>query len=117
MPTFANVDDYIAAQAAATQPRLHELRASIRAAAPAAAEVISYGIPTYKFKGGFVSFGAAKRHCALYGAPLDVFPEDVRGLDMSKGTLRFPLDQPIPAELVRKLVLAKVNGTAAAPER
>jgi uncharacterized protein YdhG (YjbR/CyaY superfamily) len=115
MPTFATVDDYIAAQAAAAQPRLRELRASVRAAAPAAAEVISYGIPTYKFSGGFVSFGAAKRHCALYGVPLDAFPEEVRGFAMSKGTLRFPLDQPIPDELVRKLVQAKVAGRAAEP--
>jgi uncharacterized protein YdhG (YjbR/CyaY superfamily) len=109
---FATVDEYIAAQAAAAQPRLRELRAIVRAALPEAAEGISYGMPTYTFGGGAVYFGAAKRHCALYGAALDACPEELRGFDTSKGTVRFPLDQPIPAELVRKLVLAKATGWA-----
>ena len=108
MPTLASVDEYIAAQSAETRPRLQELRASIRAAVPEAAEVISYGIPTYKFPGGFVSFGAAKRHCALYGSAMDVYAQELRGFETSKGTVRFPLDRPIPDPLVRKLVLAKV---------
>jgi uncharacterized protein YdhG (YjbR/CyaY superfamily) len=106
MPTFANVDDYIAAQSADAQPRLRELRAIIRAAVPGASEVISYGLPTYKFRIGSVYFGAAKRHCALYGSAMHAFAEELRGFDTSKGTLRFPLNRPIPAELVRKLILA-----------
>jgi uncharacterized protein YdhG (YjbR/CyaY superfamily) len=107
-PTFASVDDYIAAQSAAAQPRLRELRAIIRAAVPEATEVISYGLPTYKFRVGSVYFGAAKRHVALYGSAMDALAEELRGYDSSKGTLRFPLNQPIPAELVGKLVLATV---------
>jgi uncharacterized protein YdhG (YjbR/CyaY superfamily) len=107
-PTFASVDDYIAAQSAAAQPRLRELRAIIRAAVPEATEVISYGLPTYKFRVGSVYFGAAKRHVALYGSAMDALAEELRGYDSSKGTLRFPLNQPIPAELVRRLVLATV---------
>ncbi|MGI9148250.1 MAG: iron chaperone [Chloroflexota bacterium] len=114
MPAPATVDDYIAAQPAPVQPRLRELRRIIRAAVPEATEVISYGIPTYKFGGGMVSFGAAKRHCALYGSAMAAFPEELRGYDTSKGTVRFPLDQPIPDELVRKLVMAKVAGQGAA---
>jgi uncharacterized protein YdhG (YjbR/CyaY superfamily) len=109
VPAFDTVDDYIAAQSAGAQPRLRELRAIIRAAVPEAAEVISYGLPTYKFSGGSVYFGAAKRHCALYGSALDAYPEELRGFDTSKGTVRFPLDQPIPAELVHKLVTAKAT--------
>ncbi len=107
MPTITSVDDYIAAQSADVQPRLRELRSIIRAAVPEAAEVISYGIPTYKFRRGSVSFGAAKRHCALYGSAMDAFPEELRGVNTSKGTVRFPLDQPVPEALVRKLVMAK----------
>jgi uncharacterized protein YdhG (YjbR/CyaY superfamily) len=107
MPTFATVDDYIAAQSAAAQPRLRELRAIVRAAVPEATEIISYGIPTYKFRVSFVSFGAAKRHCALYGSTMDAFAEELRAYDTTKGTVRFPLDKPIPEELVRKLVVAK----------
>jgi uncharacterized protein YdhG (YjbR/CyaY superfamily) len=107
-PTFANVDEYIAAQSAEAQPRLQELRAIIRAAVPEVAEVISYGMPTYKFRVGSVYFGAAKRHVALYGSAMHAFAEELRRYDSSKGTLRFALNQPIPEELVRKLVLATV---------
>ena len=108
MKTFASVDDYIAAQAAAVQPRLLELREIIRAALPDANEVISYGMPTYKFAGGFVSFGAAKRHVALYGTAMDAFADELRGYDTAKGTIRFPLDKAPPAALVRLIVKARV---------
>jgi uncharacterized protein YdhG (YjbR/CyaY superfamily) len=115
MPAHATVDDYIAAQSAQTQPRLHELRAIIRAAVPDAAEVIAYDIPTYKFRGAMVSFGAAKRHCALYGSAMDAFPDELRGFETSKGTVRFPLDRPIPADLVRSLVVTKLIGPESPP--
>jgi uncharacterized protein YdhG (YjbR/CyaY superfamily) len=107
MVTFATVDDYIAAQSAAAQPRLRELRAIIRASLPEAVEVISYGMAGYKFGAGAVYFGAAKRHCALYGSATDACVDELRGFDTSKGTVRFPLDQPIPEALVRKLVITK----------
>jgi uncharacterized protein YdhG (YjbR/CyaY superfamily) len=114
MPEFATVDDYIAAQSAAAQPRLYELRDAIRSAVPEATELISYGMPTYKLRVSFVSFGAARRHCALYGSAMDAFPDELCDYDTSKGTVRFPLDQPIPHELVRKLVIAKAFGPDAA---
>ena len=101
MPAFTTVDDYIRAQSAQVQPRLRELRAVIRDAVPEAAEVIR-----------FVSIGAARRHCALYGSAMADYADELRAYDTSKGTVRFPLDQPIPAALVRKLVLAKVVGQA-----
>ena len=109
MATFADVDAYIDAQSAAAQPRLKELRAAIRSAIPDASEVIAYGIPTYRFRDRIVSFGAARRHCALYGAAMAPFADELRGYDTSKGTVRFPLTKPIPRELVQKLVLAKFN--------
>jgi uncharacterized protein YdhG (YjbR/CyaY superfamily) len=117
MPTFASVDDYIAAQSAEAQPRLRELRAIFRSAVPEASEVISYGLPTYKFSAGFVSFGAAKRHCAIYGSAMDALAEELRGFDTSKGTVRFPLNQPIPEELVCKLVVATAAAKDAARKR
>ena len=107
MVTFASVDKYIAAQPPVVQTRLRELRSAVLAAVPAANQVISYGIPTFKARGKMVSIGAAKRHCALYGAPLNAFPEELEAYDTSKGTVRFPLDKPIPEALVRKLVRAK----------
>jgi uncharacterized protein YdhG (YjbR/CyaY superfamily) len=121
MQPFATVDEYIAAQSAAAQPRLRELRAIIRAAAPDATEVISYGMPTYRFRVGSVYFGAARSHCALYGSAMDLFAEELRSFDTSKGTIRFPLNLPIPQDLVHRLVVATVAQRAAAktdrPER
>jgi uncharacterized protein YdhG (YjbR/CyaY superfamily) len=111
MVTFASVEDYIAAQPALTQARLRELRAAVKGGLPEAREVISYGMPTYKLPGGFVSFGAAKGHCALYGAAMDACADELRGYSTAKGTVRFPLDQPIPEVLVRKLVQAKFAPT------
>ena len=113
MPDFANVDDYIAAQSPAVQTRLRELRTFVRGAVPDATEVIAYGIPTYKWGAGgeMVSIGAAKRHVALYGGGMDACVEELRGFKTSKGTVKFPLDQPIPEPLVRKLVLVKAGRT------
>ena len=103
MTPIVTVDEYIATQAAAAQPRLRELRAIIRAAAPQATEVISYGMPTYKVGGRRVHFGAAKGHCALYGSAIDQFTNELRDFKTLKGTVQFPLDRPIPEELVRNL--------------
>jgi uncharacterized protein YdhG (YjbR/CyaY superfamily) len=105
MPSHATVDEYIAAQSEAARPRLRELRSIIHDVVPAATESISYGMPAYKLGASAVYFAAAKRHCALYGVPL----AEVRGYKTSKGTLQLPLDQPVPAELVRELVLAKLQ--------
>jgi uncharacterized protein YdhG (YjbR/CyaY superfamily) len=66
-------------------------------------------VGTYRVAVGPVAyFGAAKRHCALYGSVPDALADELRGFGTSKGAVRFPLDKPIPAELVRKLVLARV---------
>ena len=78
MTTIVTVDEYIGTQAGEAQPRLRELRAIIRAAEPQAIEVISYGMPMYKLDGRRVHFGAAKRHCALYGSAIDRFTNDLR---------------------------------------
>lgn len=108
--SFATVEAYIAAQPAEAQPRLRELRAVIRAAVPDASESISYGMPTYKLPAGPVAhFAAAKRHCALYGSVTDEFAEELRGYKTLKGTVQFPLNAPIPEELVRKLVTARAD--------
>jgi uncharacterized protein YdhG (YjbR/CyaY superfamily) len=107
--TFATVEEYIAAQPPLVQTRLGELRAAVLAGMPDANQVISYGIPTFKARGTMVSIGAAKRHCALYGAALDAYPDELKAYSTSKGTVRFPLDQPIPRELVRKLVASKLT--------
>ena len=111
MPAPANVDDYIAAQPAEAQPRLRELRAVVRSVAPGAVETISYGMPAYKLGGRSVYFAAARRHCAVYST-IGVPVEELRGYTTAKGTVRFPLDRPIPADLVGRLVSAKLFGQA-----
>jgi uncharacterized protein YdhG (YjbR/CyaY superfamily) len=110
MPGYATIDEYIAAQPADAQARLRELRAIARAVVPTANETISYGMPTYKFSGGALYFGAARRHCAIYGTVLSKFPDEVRQYDTSPttGTLRLPLDQPVPEDFVRRLFEATV---------
>ena len=107
MSTPTTVDAYIAAQSTDAQPRLRELRAAIRDAVPEATEVISYGMPTYKQNGRRVHFGAAKRHCAIYGVQIDAFANELRDFKTSKGTVQFALHQLVPDGLVRKLVIAK----------
>jgi uncharacterized protein YdhG (YjbR/CyaY superfamily) len=108
MPSFSSVDEYIAAQPVETQARLRELRAIIRQIVPDATEVISYDMPTYRLGGRRVQFGAAKRHCALYGSPIDRFTNELRDFKTLKRTVQFPLDRPIPENLVRNLVAAKL---------
>ena len=100
------VDEYIAAQAADAQPRLRELREIFRSTLPDAAESISYGLPTYKPGAVRVYFGAAKRHCAIYAASAPDMAEELAPYLQPKGTLRFPLNQPIPDDLVRRVLQA-----------
>jgi uncharacterized protein YdhG (YjbR/CyaY superfamily) len=91
---------------------LEALRATIGAAAPEAVESVSYGVPAFKYRGRpFVSFGAGKNHCSFYvqsPAVMDAHRADLTGYDTSKGTVRFTPDAPPPAELVTKLVRARI---------
>ena len=104
------VDGYLAALPDEQRTALENVRATIKAAAPESAEAISYGIPGYKFKGRpLIHFGAAKNHCAIYGAAVaESDKEDLEGYDMSKGTIRFSPDKPLPVELVERLVKARM---------
>src|SRR5260370_30769100 len=101
MPAPQTVDEYINAQPAEAQTRLNELRAIFRAALPDAAEVISYGMPTYKFVTGSMYFRAAKRHVAIYASSTEALKDELRGNRHAKRTVRFPLVHPVPASLIR----------------
>ena len=97
-----------------TDPRaaLEKLRKAIRTAAPKAEECISYRLPAYRLNGRFlVAFGAAAKHCAFYPGshPIEVHKKALKAYDMSKGTLRFQPNNPLPATLVRKLVKARIR--------
>jgi len=109
-PAPKTVDDYLAALPEDQHAVLEKLRETIKAAAPDAAESISYGIPSFKYKGRpLIHIGAAKHHCAIYGLVPDAFKDELQQYDTSKGTIRFPADKPLPETLVRKLVKARID--------
>ena len=104
---FKSVDDYIASQPEAAQGILGRVRSAIRAALPEAEEMISYTIPAYKLQNGRVLYFAAwKHHYSLYPAGerlIAAFKEELAPYEVGKGTIRFPLSQSVPANLIRKI--------------
>ena len=107
-PPARTVDAYLAPLPPDERAALQWLRRHIKAAAPGAEECISYGIPAFRLDGKILAhFGAAARHCAFYpGAVVQDHLEELRDYDLSKGTIRFQPDAPLPAGLVKRLVRA-----------
>lgn len=94
---------------------LDRLRAIIRDEIPKAQECISYGIPTYKHHGFVAGFAAFKNHCSLYpGHTVADFSDRLKGFKLSKGTIQFPPDKPLPEDLVRAIVRKRYDENAAA---
>ena len=108
-PAPKTVDTYLASLPEDQRAALQKLRETIKAAAPEAGESISYGIPSFKYKGRpLIHIGAAKHHCAIYGLVPDAYKDELKQYDTSKGTIRFPADKPLPATLVKKLVKTRM---------
>jgi uncharacterized protein YdhG (YjbR/CyaY superfamily) len=107
-----DVDKYLAAVSEPARSTLNTIRATIRSAVPSqATEGISYGIPVFKYKGALVWFAAFSKHCSFFPGRLAViaaFKDELKDCETSKGTIRFPVDKPLPAALVRKLVRARI---------
>lgn len=106
-----NIDEYLAGVPEPGRGTLQKIRAAIRSAAPAeTTEVISYGIPAFKYKDVLVWFAAFSKHCSLFptAAVIEEFKDDLKGYEISKGTIQFPLNKPLPAGLVKKMVKARV---------
>jgi uncharacterized protein YdhG (YjbR/CyaY superfamily) len=107
-----DIDEYLAGIPEPACGTLQKIRAAIRSAAPPeATEAISYRIPTFKYKGPLMAFAAFKNHCSLFpmsGSVIEQFQEELKGYHTSKGTLQFPVDKPLPAALVKKLVKARI---------
>jgi uncharacterized protein YdhG (YjbR/CyaY superfamily) len=114
------VDDYLAALPEEKRATLEKVRKAIRAAAPKATETISYQIPTYKQDGSLVAFAAFKDHCSFFPMSYKVIQEhqdELKAYDVSKGTIRFPVNKPLPAGLVKKMVKARMKENEARKAR
>jgi len=106
-----SVDEYLA-QVESNEARksLTNLRAVIRAAAPQAEEVISYGIPTFKYHGMICSYAAFKSHCSFFpGHTASEFAEELKGYKTSKGTVHFQPSNPLPDSLVTAMVQSRLS--------
>ena len=106
------IDEYLAALTEDKRTALEKLRRAIRVSAPKAEECISYSIPAYRQNGKpLVAFGATANHCSFFPMSSSIvknFKDALKHYDTSKGTIRFSVDKPIPASLVRKLVKARI---------
>lgn len=108
-----DVESYLAAAQDKQRAMMEKLRTAIKSAAPGAEEIISYGIPGYRYHGMLAYFASAKRHVAVYPVSNDFLAahkDEIQGYGTSgKGTLRFPLDRPVPVTLVRKWVKSRMK--------
>jgi uncharacterized protein YdhG (YjbR/CyaY superfamily) len=114
MPTrqkYENIDQYIQTLPPNIQSILQQLRQTIQQAAPQAQQVISYQMPAFKQNGILVWFAAFKNHIGFFPTPegIEAFKEKLSAYKTSKGTIQFPLDQPIPYELVKEIVQYRVK--------
>ena len=119
-PTPKTVDDYLAAVPEPARGTLQRVRTAIRSAMPAdATEVISYGIPAFNYNGPIVWFAAFSKHCSLFpgASVIEAFKNELKGCKTSKGTIHFPVDEPLPATLVKKMVKARLAETAQKKQR
>lgn len=106
------VDEYLADIPEPARSTLNKIRTVIRSAVPPeATEAIGYRMPTFRYKGALLGYAAFPGHCGLYPmspAVIEAFQDELKGYQTSKGTIRFPVDKPLPAALVKKLVKARI---------
>lgn len=105
------VDEYLAGVPEPARTTLNKIRAVIRSAAPPeATETISYGVPAFKHNGILVWFAAFSNHCSIFptASVIAALRDELKGFRISKGTVQFPTDKPLPASLVKKMVKLRV---------
>lgn len=107
------IDEYIAQFPEDVQEILSQIRAVVREAAPQATEKISYQMPTFYLNGNLVHFAAHPRHIGFYPTPagIEAFKDELSGYKSSKGAVQFPLDRPIPYDLISRIVKFRVGAT------
>lgn len=108
---YTTIDEYIAQFPQDKQQILNKVRAVIKESAPDATEKISYAMPTFYLNGNLVHFGVHPNHLGFYPTPSGIvaFQEELSGYKSSKGAVQFPWDEPIPYELIRKIVKYRVS--------
>jgi uncharacterized protein YdhG (YjbR/CyaY superfamily) len=108
---FETIDEYIATFPRDVQDILEEIRRTIQESAPNAKEAISYQMPTFKLNGNLVHFASFKNHIGFFPTPSGIsrFKKELSHYETSKGTVRFPLNEPIPFDLIRKIVKYRVK--------
>jgi len=120
-PHITSVDDYIASQTPAVQSILERVRGAIRKAVPDAQETISYHMPTYTLNGDrLVNFAVWKHHYSLYAATAQVvaaFQDELAPYQIDKGTIRFPLSEPVPVKLIGRIVKFRAQEAASVRPR
>ncbi|WP_214071967.1 DUF1801 domain-containing protein [Mucilaginibacter sp. dw_454] len=111
MKQAKSIDEYIADFPEDVQAQLQTIRQTIHNAAPDATEDIKYGIPTFVLNGNLVHFGGYKKHIGFYPAPMGIeaFEAETAQYQAGRGTLQFPLDKPMPLELIEKVVKYRVE--------
>ena len=113
--TPQTIDEYIAGFPPEIQVILEKVRTTIRKAAPGAEETIKYQMPTFTLKGNLVHFAAFKKHIGFYPVPtgIEKFKKELAVYEGGKGSIRFPLDQPIPYGLISRIVKFRVQENVA----
>lgn len=106
-----NIDEYISGFPIETRSKLEEVRKTIRKCASKAEEVISYGMPAYKFNGMLVFFAGYKNHIGFYATPTghSAFKKELSIYKQGKGSVQFPLDKPMPLKLIERIVKYRVK--------
>jgi uncharacterized protein YdhG (YjbR/CyaY superfamily) len=118
--SFRNVDEYIAAFDAKIAELLRQMRETIRKAAPEAEEVIAYGMPGYRFnKKPLVYFAGFKNHIGFYATPTghEQFKDELSAYKQGKGSVQFPLNKPLPLDLVAEITKFRVADTSRRSDR
>ena len=110
-PVYSSVDEYIAAFPPEAREHMRALREVIAQEAPQAREKISWQMPTFTLYGNLVHFAAHQKHIGFYPAPSAIlaFEKELAGYQTSKGAIRFPLDRPLPLDLIRRIVAFRVE--------
>lgn len=108
---FKTIDEYIKAFPEDVQSILKKMRKTIQEAAPEAQEAISYQIPTFKLNGNLVHFAAYKNHIGFYptSSGIEAFKDELSPYKSAKGSVQFPIDRPVPYDLVKKIVFFRVK--------